>query len=83
MCSHKPPLLKLHNKAKRPFKNHLKKTVLKSPSIKSTLTTIFHNLNHHNNKMCSHNNHYTNLIITHILHLKTILCSKSNQNLTI
>ena len=66
MCSHKPPLLKLHNRAKTPFK----KSVIKSPSIKSTLTTIFHNLNHHNNKMCSHNNHYTNLIITHIFTFK-------------
>ena len=46
MCSCKN---KLHNKAKTPFK----KTALKPPSIKSTLTTIFHNLNRHNNKMCS------------------------------
>ena len=53
MCSHKPPSLKPHNKAKTPFKNHFKNTALKPPSIKSTSTTIFHNLNRHNSKMCS------------------------------
>ena len=29
MCSHKPPLLKSHNKPKISFKNHFTKSVLK------------------------------------------------------
>ena len=38
MCSHKPPLLKSHNKPKISFKIHFTKNVLKTWSTRTTLT---------------------------------------------
>ena len=62
MCSCKQQLLKPHNKAKTPFKNHFTNNVLKPSYSNIKLTTTFNNLNHHNNKMCSNNNHYANRV---------------------
>ena len=44
MYSHKPPLLKPHNKAKISFKNHFQKSALKPPSIKEVNNNKIHRL---------------------------------------
>ena len=46
MYSHKPPLLKPHNKAKISFKNHLQKSALKPPSIRAINNNNIHRLKH-------------------------------------
>ena len=53
MYSHKPPLLKPHNKAKISFKNHFQKSALKPPSIKASLTNKIHRLKRVVSKMRS------------------------------
>ena len=62
MCSHKPPLLKSHNKPKISFKNHFTKSVLKTWSTQTALTYNIVHLNRHKNKMCSNNNHFANRV---------------------
>ena len=42
MCSHKPKLLKPHNKPKISFKNHFTKSVLKPWSTQTALTYNIH-----------------------------------------
>ena len=53
MYSHKPPLLKPHNKAKISFKNHFQKSALKPPSIKAINNNKIHRLKRVVSKMHS------------------------------